>query len=439
MHYLIAKYAPAHPNLYLDHWGKPFFTLIASPFARFGIAGIIVFNLLSLSAASFLTGLTALKLNFKYPLLTILTVSFAPFVFLIALSGLTEPFSAFILSLALYLIVSKKWITASLLISFLPFCRSEGLILMTGFAIYFLHHRKWLSFALLSTGHIIYSIVGFFAGKTIFWVLTEIPYANLASMYGSGNWSHFFIQLQYIIGIPLYFLLIVGFFAMLIHLIFRKIRFSSVEFLLIWLPFFLFFLFHTIAWATGTFSSMGLKRVFVTVIPLIALITARGSEIIMQIPIPTRIKNIVAGVFLVYIIAFPFLPNPAAFIFPCDFRPHADLVLMNCVGKTEAAKNVKTFYSAHPQLAIATQTDIFNREVWKPLYNDTGTGELIFTPGSLIIWDEWFAVIEHGIPLASLKNNPNLQFIGEYSISFCNTSGHIAIFKPKDQPDALKR
>jgi ABC-type cobalt transport system substrate-binding protein len=35
-HTEIAKYSWKYPHLLFDHWGKPFFTLIASPFAQFG-------------------------------------------------------------------------------------------------------------------------------------------------------------------------------------------------------------------------------------------------------------------------------------------------------------------------------------------------------------------------------------------------------------------
>ncbi len=45
-HFLYAHYAPPHPELYLNHWAKPLFTLLASPFAQFGFIGIKLFNIL---------------------------------------------------------------------------------------------------------------------------------------------------------------------------------------------------------------------------------------------------------------------------------------------------------------------------------------------------------------------------------------------------------
>src|ERR1043165_5405053 len=43
-HYLFSRYAPIHPQLYFDHWAKPLFVLLASPFAQLGITGMKIFN-----------------------------------------------------------------------------------------------------------------------------------------------------------------------------------------------------------------------------------------------------------------------------------------------------------------------------------------------------------------------------------------------------------
>lgn len=45
-HYRFARYAWKYPVNLLDHWAKPVFTLLASPFAKFGHTGVSVFNLL---------------------------------------------------------------------------------------------------------------------------------------------------------------------------------------------------------------------------------------------------------------------------------------------------------------------------------------------------------------------------------------------------------
>ena len=45
-HYMMARFCWRHPELILDLWGKPLFTLLASPFAQFGYKGMSAFNAL---------------------------------------------------------------------------------------------------------------------------------------------------------------------------------------------------------------------------------------------------------------------------------------------------------------------------------------------------------------------------------------------------------
>ena len=54
-HYLFAKYAPIHPELFFYHWAKPVYVLLASPFAQFGFTGIKIFNALVSLTTIFLT------------------------------------------------------------------------------------------------------------------------------------------------------------------------------------------------------------------------------------------------------------------------------------------------------------------------------------------------------------------------------------------------
>ncbi len=46
-HYRFSRYAFQNPSFFLNHWGKPFFTAISSPFAQFGYNGIRIFNVLA--------------------------------------------------------------------------------------------------------------------------------------------------------------------------------------------------------------------------------------------------------------------------------------------------------------------------------------------------------------------------------------------------------
>jgi len=94
MHYFYARYAPQDPLLYLHHWAKPFFTLLASPFAQFGFGGIKLFNGIAGLFSAWFAFCISKKLKIKHSWLAIVFVLFAPAYFVKLFSGYTEPLLA---------------------------------------------------------------------------------------------------------------------------------------------------------------------------------------------------------------------------------------------------------------------------------------------------------------------------------------------------------
>jgi len=77
-HYLIAKNIWNHPSLFLDQSGKPLYNLIASPFAQFGINGVICLNILCLIISGLLVYKIIPKINLKFAFLGFLLTVFSP-------------------------------------------------------------------------------------------------------------------------------------------------------------------------------------------------------------------------------------------------------------------------------------------------------------------------------------------------------------------------
>ena len=129
-HYLYARYAPLHHELFFHHWAKPLFVLLASPFAQFGFNGIKFFNLLNATLTLWLTYKLAKQLNLPNPIVAILILATCSGYFTLTFSGLTEHLFAMLLVLAVLQIVQERFILGSLIVSFLPFVRSEGLLML---------------------------------------------------------------------------------------------------------------------------------------------------------------------------------------------------------------------------------------------------------------------------------------------------------------------
>lgn len=406
-HYLYAKYAPTHPELYLNHWAKPLFTLLASPFAQFGFIGVKVFNVLCTLLSIYFTEKIASKLNLKHSWLIAFFVFLMPLTYLVTFSGLTEPLAALILTLGIYLILDKKLTSAAILISFLPFVRSEGLILIGLIGFYFLANKQFKVLPYLLVGHLVYSLIGWHYYQDFLWVFTKIPYASLSSPYGSGSIFHFPVQLIYVTGLPLLILFCIGLIGLL-YFNLRKKRWKSTPLLLIAFSFLAFFIAHALFWKFGIFNSMGLKRVLGCLIPIMAVICLYGFNYAFEWIKSKKIRNTIQALFLIYSFVFIFTSNPAA------VNWQKDLNLSDSQNTAEQVSTwIKSEYKTLPQLIYsdpylseAFNIDPFNAKVHSILDH----AEKLKQPG-IIIWDNWHSPFDWGIQLKDLESNKDLKLL----------------------------
>lgn len=406
-HYLFAKYAPQHPALFFNHWAKPVFVLLASPFAQFGFIGMKLFNVLISLLSIFFTFKSAEKLNLKQPQLVAVFIMLMPLNYVLTFSGLTEPLCALFVAAALYYTLTQKYLVACLILSFMPFVRSEGLLIIGVFAIFLLLMKQWKYLPLLITGHVLYSLAGAFVHGNLLWVFNKIPYARLSSNYGHGTLTHFFEQLTYVVGVPLYMLFWFGVLA-IIYKSFKRQSNLQMQILILG-GFFCFFVAHSLFWYLGIFNSMGLKRVFVGVAPLMALIALNGYCFLTEelLHKHLKIKNTVQIVLLVYVLAFPFTSNPAAIDWKKQMHLRDEQVVAQQVVNTLIAEQGKghRIVSAHPYISEIMQLDHFDQvqrlELTQPNLSQLKSGDIL-------IWENWFALVECTITKEQLNNYPEL-------------------------------
>ena len=413
-HYLFAKYAPKHPELYFDHWAKPVFVLLASPFAQFGFIGMKIFN----SCVVLLTILTthniAKALKFRNAIIVSFILICTPLYFTLTFSGLTEPLFALVVSISILLLLKDKYVAASILISFLPFIRSEGLIFIGIFAIYFAFKCKWKMLPFLVVGHLIYSFLGYFIHHYLLCVIREIPYAHLDSIYGNGTLFHFSEKLFYLLGLPIYFLFVIGLIAIYWDAIKKKSNLN--EQVLLALGFLTFFIAHSLFWFLGIFGSMGLLRVFICVMPIIALVTLKGynfitETILSQLKLPQLIFK---ALLIVCVIIFPFTSNKAALNFNRDFSISQEQLLVQQMADF-SIKNYgtkQTYVCAHPYFSMALSIDPFDKTKMVD-WNESNL--LNLQSGSLLIWDSHFALIDLGVTKQIIDSDSS--FVNIYNAS----------------------
>lgn len=410
-HYLIARYAFEHPRLFFDHWGKPFFVLLGAPFAHFGFAGMKLFNLLAAAGSAWLAALCCRRLGYPNAGWAAQLFICAPYSFELIFSGLTEHCFGLVLILSIYLLITGRTAWAVVLVSFLPFVRSEGLVIMGVWALYLLAQRRWKYLPLLLAGHVVYALAGAWVHGSPLWVFKKIPYATPDSVYGAGELLHFADQLFYVIGPVLYGLLVLGMLGMIIR---RKAK--AEEWWLILGSFLAYFTAHTLFWYFGIFNSMGLKRVLVGVMPLIAILALRGLNFVLSwAEGKKRLQQALFFMLLAGVLIFPFTKNKAAVDWKNAFTLKADQQLAQDVAAYIRGAGIRTdstaFFFSHPYLSISLGLDYFRPELRREL--DPAALQYL-KPGDIVIWDNWFAVVDKDVTLEALQEEYGLEILRRF-------------------------
>jgi hypothetical protein len=398
-HYLISKYAWQHPVLFLDHWGKPLFTLLSSPFSQFGMEGIKVFNLIVFTSTLYLTGKIAQRLQLS-PWIAQLALWACPYIFPQVFGGLTEHLFALWLMAAVFAYQKERFILAAFLISWMPFIRSEGLMMMGILGGFLFLEKQWKSLPFLLSGTLIYSIAGAFHYGDLLWVWTKTPYLLGADNYGSGKPFHFFEQLFYITGIVVMIAAVLGLIRLLVSP--RKIKENKV----LWLCLSLFMVFivaHSIFWTYGLFHSYGMSRVLMGVLPCFALLAAFGVNWTQAFK-NKSLRIITKGTLVLGVLILPFVIAKYKVVYPKSFSANYVQILFNDF--IESKQNQANFKNADYILTDSPHVRMkLNIDPWDTLRHENmyKIPRAALKEDPIIVWDKYFSVLEAGVSFDRLE------------------------------------
>jgi len=404
-HFQIAKYSIVHPLLFLDHWGKPLYTLFFAPAAQISYLAGKLFNVfLALSTAWFIY-LTSKELKLSNAWISLAFVLLAPIYVYVSISTLTETLFSFILAFSIYLFVSKKFDLSAIIISFIPMVRTEGFYILLVFALCFLLLRKFRSIGLLVTGSLIYSFIGFLALDDFFWLYNQIPYAP-ESIYGSGSMLHYVANANKITGKPIALFAILGI-AIIIGSIVRDIAKTNVEsaiksglnYLLILGCFAMYFLIHTAAWYMGKSGSFGLFRVMAAITPLAAIFANVFFDRLLN---PLGLNNSFKNLMFTLLVFGLLLKSWTNIHHQLDHYPREEVLKETADWLIDSGYFMgQRIHYFDPYLALRLNVDPFKPTKANMVYwNGTNDSPLKFmNEGEILIWDSKFGPIEGKSPI----------------------------------------
>ncbi|VVB64453.1 Uncharacterised protein [uncultured archaeon] len=295
LHYLISQgwiHSPLNIDSLISVWAKPLFTFVSGIVLKSTIENIIVIKLLNTiiwMGVLYIVYLIAKehKLSKEVIFFSIFFSSFSFLALRYSIGALTEPLFTFIVISAYYFLLREKLILTSLLISISFLCRTEGIVFITIWGIYFLINKKYKFLFILPIFPLFWDFIGFLRTGDLLFVITK-GY-TLISPYGRGDFSYYFLGLLKYESIV--------FLLFMLSLFLCKNRFIFIKVCILSL-----LIFNIIIWRYGLLGSAGYLRYFVPIIPFMSLLASASFVEIAKFKKHTFNKNFKYILYLIVIL-----------------------------------------------------------------------------------------------------------------------------------------
>jgi hypothetical protein len=401
VHFLFAKWAWHHPELFVGVWSRPLYTFIYAFPALSGYRAARIFTVFICLAIAWQTGRLAEDLKIRRAPLAIALVWLQPSFFLFCADNMTEPIFALAFVIALRLHHRGHRTSGMLIASLLILARPEGFFLGILWCVWAVEcgmrnaeggmMRKFLilnphstfriphsAFPILATGSFIWWLAALIITGDPLYIKHNWPsnWPLTGTIYGAAGLTAYPIRLPEIVG-PL---LLAPFFFGLFYLIKRRELFTLTS------SFLLLFGIHTVLRAFGLLGSAGYPRYMIAVSPAIAIITLVGWNEISDrwFSQASRLIRTVCAVLIISISAAINLLYADGAEWSRDARAIAE---------------VHSWFESHP-LPITRliwsepySCILFDRDPWEnPVFTRNRENDLKLLrdspPGTLAVWDE---------------------------------------------------
>lgn len=422
MHFNISQASWTDSTLFIHHWGKPLFILLSSSFAQFGMNGMVIFNVIVFSLTVYF-GWKILNYfeipNFiqaTFPLILLSVFDYTNSL----LAGLTEPLFSLFITIAVWFIITNTWNWFAIIVSFTPFLRSEGqLVIVLAFVI-LLFSKQIRSIPFLILGFVLYGLIGLILIGDFWWYFTSNPYQWNNNIYGHGNWYDYITSYkQYLgnVGVLLTLTALISFFYLLKIKLWSLIQ--PILFLFISGIFLGIIFIHSYFWANGLSGSLGLTRIATQGMPPFLILAIYYTSSVEVMPIVNKLRSLFFLSLLVFI--------PISLLTSSHFPRKADALdkeILNAANflKKQDIKG-KTIFFHHPLFAYEMGSNTYTPDqpfvfyYCNGLVNDLGSK---IKPGDLIIRDSHFGPQEAGMNLKEFEESKDLikikKFISSYQV-----------------------
>jgi hypothetical protein len=195
-HWLIARWSWRHPELFLNTWGRPAFTILYAPVAPFGLKAAQLFSAVLAALVCVGSARLAQSYGLRWSWLAALFTGLEPEFARQGFAALTELVGAGCLCMALLGMARRRWWLAASGAALLPFARYELLPLLLLFMAALMRERRWTYAGMALLPLLAWNWYNAWAAGA--WQLILFPFDRLLGQpagiifdYGSGPLTHY--------------------------------------------------------------------------------------------------------------------------------------------------------------------------------------------------------------------------------------------------------
>ena len=195
-HYLIARWSWRHPELFLNTWGRPAFTILYAPVALLGLKAVQIFSAVLAVLVAVSSARLAQSYGLRWCWLAALFTGLQPEFVRQGFAGLTELVAAACLCMALLGMAQRRWWLAAFGAGLLPFARYELLPVLLLFAAAPAWERRWAYAGMALLPLLAWNCYNAWTAGA--WQLILFPFDRLLGQpggiifdYGSGPLTHY--------------------------------------------------------------------------------------------------------------------------------------------------------------------------------------------------------------------------------------------------------
>lgn len=406
-HFFYAQAVFSDPIHLLNHWAKPLFTLLSSPFAQLGLQGMVLFNVVVFFFTALIARMVLIHMRTPtawqalFPLLLLISGDYV----MTVIAGLTEPLFNLALMLAVLFLVRKQTLAFAIAVSFLPYLRSEGQlpVILAACALVAMRSAKHVPFLL--TGSVIYAMIGALVLGDFGWYFTKSPYIADNAVYASGSAWHYVISYRnYLDNVGLFLLLLA--LGIIVRKAIQQRAFEREQLVVLFFGFATFFgivVVHSLLYARGIYGAYGLTRLATQGLPVVfVLCLGLLGNVAFKLPKWRSVHS-----------RLPLLIVAALGLFLATTKRHDERLkpLQKAMLMLPIPVDGRVVYH-HPLLPYLAGENPFvpgSRFIFWQRSEQVLPSEML--PGDWLVWDTQFGPAEMNLPLDLLMAHPDLELV----------------------------